>query len=321
MPITKWTTFFFKLSIILSIAFACYSTFAYESNVISSIDILDEEIFNNIIKSFTFALKHLQDKIIDRANFLFWSLTSISVVLLGVKLIFSPNGGIQSFFGAFVQLCIVTGFFYFCLQNGPDIAVSILDSFIMLPNENMATPSAFFDVINTCADAMLRKTEMNILKIPYEIACLTLVLFFRFLLYNVVINYLVIYIIAYIFCTAGMIAIAFSALETTRFIAYNYIWQVLSSGLELMSIIIVTTAGLEVVTALTENIMKTETTMNLELIAKACFIAWLILKCSIVLPLIMSKLVQMSPLSPIGSRDYTKVIFNSNIIRDLFPRK
>ena len=80
-----------------------------------------------ITNQFSSAISGFGTQIEQYAERLFWSLAACSLVWTGVTLALK-RADITDFLAELVRFTITTGFFYWLLQNGTDIAASIVTS-------------------------------------------------------------------------------------------------------------------------------------------------------------------------------------------------
>lgn len=193
------------------------------------------------------------EKLKDAASTLFWLLCGIAIVVQGVKLVFM-DGTINGFFGIFVRFLIIVGLFKYLLDNGPAIGAAILDSLISVSGGGSGAtqqigPAELLD------KAVAMSTELaNIVNSKGSIfgdMMLSIILvLIDVLLFLIVVNYTILYFCAYAMCALGVIVVGFGALPLTRDFAFNYLKTIIALGLELMTMIIVCTSGMNVFSSL-----------------------------------------------------------------------
>lgn len=215
-----------------------------------------EQMLNSLIGFYLDQLLAFQDPILQAAKRLFWILCSISLVVSGISLIFQ-EGSIQSFFAYFVKFILIIGIFHFVLQNAHQIGASILDSFILMPNNRVTvSPSDMLNNSYVLASMLIDKTSMGIVDVPLSIFMVLLSGVFLLSMCLCVIEIITTYISGYMICVCGVIALGFGAYKDTRFIAINYIFTLIAIGMKLLgSIMIISTAH----QVLAEIIKKFET--------------------------------------------------------------
>ncbi len=87
----------------------------------------NSDVGSEITNQFSNAIKGFGTQIEQYAERLFWSLAACSLVWTGVTLMLK-KADILDFMAELVRFTITTGFFYWLLQNGTDIAISIVTS-------------------------------------------------------------------------------------------------------------------------------------------------------------------------------------------------
>ncbi|EFY06963.1 P-type conjugative transfer protein TrbL [Succinatimonas hippei] len=177
------------------------------------------------------------------ATRLFWILCAISAVLSGIRLIFQ-DGTIQNFFGELVKMLLIIGIFEFLLQNGPDIGADIIDSMIKLSQSQELG-------ISECADKTFKIAGLLINKAGahgpiMEITIILEVVLIFVVLSLIIVKFAVMYVSAYFVCVAGIFVLGFGALSFTRDLSVNYLKMLFSIGLQLMSIILICSAGFSI---------------------------------------------------------------------------
>ncbi|MBE7157350.1 MAG: P-type conjugative transfer protein TrbL, partial [Rhodospirillales bacterium] len=85
------------------------------------------DVGSEITNQFSNAITGFGTQIEQYAERLFWSLAACSLVWTGVTLVLRKSD-VLDFMGELIRFTITTGFFYWLLKNGTDIAVSIVTS-------------------------------------------------------------------------------------------------------------------------------------------------------------------------------------------------
>ena len=107
-------------------------------------------MLNKILESFSTIAITWQSKILSAANWLFWSLTLVSMVwTYGLMLL--RNAGLQDFFAETIRFFGTLGFFWWLLVNGPAISLSIIDTMRKISADasglgNGLSPSGIVDI-------------------------------------------------------------------------------------------------------------------------------------------------------------------------------
>lgn len=84
-------------------------------------------MLNKILDSFSTVATTWQSEITSSASWLFWSLALISMVWT-YGLMALRNADLQSFFAETIRFFGTMGFFWWLLQNGPAISMSIINT-------------------------------------------------------------------------------------------------------------------------------------------------------------------------------------------------
>lgn len=85
------------------------------------------DVGSEIVNQFSNAITGFGNQIEQYAERLFWSLAACSLVWTGITLALK-KADILDFMGELIRFTITTGFFYWLLRNGTDIAISIVTS-------------------------------------------------------------------------------------------------------------------------------------------------------------------------------------------------
>lgn len=176
-------------------------------------------------------------KITEYASWLFWTLVVISMVwTFGMMAL--RKADIGEFFAEFVKFTITTGFFWWLLVNGPNFAMSIIDSLRTigaqasgLPRE--LTPSRpidiAFDIIAKAANSYRITSPIDNLSIFITtlaiLACMGVV----------AANVLLVLVTAWVMAYAGIFVLGFGGSRWTSDIAINYFRSVAGIALKLMT--------------------------------------------------------------------------------------
>lgn len=176
-------------------------------------------------------------KITEYATWLFWTLVVISMVwTFGMMAL--RKADIGEFFAEFVKFTITTGFFWWLLVNGPDFAMSVIDSLRTigaqasgLPRE--LTPSRpidiAFDIIAKAAKSYSITSPIDNLSIFITtlaiLACMGVV----------AANVLLVLVSAWVMAYAGIFVLGFGGSRWTSDIAINYFRSVAGIALKLMT--------------------------------------------------------------------------------------
>lgn len=174
--------------------------------------------------------------ITGHASWLFWTLVSISMVWT-FGLMALRKADIQEFFAEFLKFIIFVGFFWWLLLNGPEYAMSIINSLRKIGAEasgltelNPSTPiSIAFDILIKAGKSYSLTSPIDNLSIFLIslaiLACMALV----------AANILLALITAYVMAYAGIFVLGFGGSKWTSDIAINYFRNVLGIALKIMT--------------------------------------------------------------------------------------
>lgn len=181
--------------------------------------------------------------------FIFWSLSSISIVMTGAQLIFQRDN-ISSFFAEFTRLILFLGFFLWIITNGIKIATSTKDGLMKLAgqasgNGEQITPSSIVDIGFNLFDKIV---ENSSIWDPIDSATLIVIgLVILLILAAVGINMLLMLITTYIVIYSGIIILGFGSGRWTSDMAVGYLKQVLNLSLQLAAMILIIGIGQSIV--------------------------------------------------------------------------
>lgn len=174
--------------------------------------------------------------ITGHASWLFWTLVAISMVwTFGFMAL--RKADIAEFFAEFIKFIIFVGFFWWLLLNGPEFAMSIINSLRKVGAEasglnelNPSTPiSIAFDILIKAGKSYSLTSPIDNLSIFLIslaiLACMAIV----------AANILLALITAYVLAYAGIFVLGFGGSKWTSDIAINYFRNVLGIALKIMT--------------------------------------------------------------------------------------
>lgn len=174
--------------------------------------------------------------ITGHASWLFWTLVAISMVWT-FGLMALRKADIQEFFAEFLKFIIFVGFFWWLLLNGPEFAMSIINSLREIGAEasglsqlNPSTPiSIAFDILAKAAKSYSMTSPIDNLSIFLIslaiLACMAVV----------AANILLALITAYVLAYAGIFVLGFGGSRWTSDIAISYFRSILGVALKLLT--------------------------------------------------------------------------------------
>ena len=205
----------------------------------------DAGVFNDIQTRFENAVSGKSNAIQNAANWLFWTLATISLVWTGISLVFR-KGDISDFFAEFIRYILFIGFFNWLLTNGSEMSKSILDSFRNLGSSaigssNVLDPSNIVDI----GFNLWSNTSSSVTQLPLEqiIPAYLVLIGVIVIVFLIAINVLLLNITAWIFAYAGIFILGFGGSRWTSESAINYFRQLLNLGLQILTMIILIGIG------------------------------------------------------------------------------
>ncbi|KTD38612.1 conjugal transfer protein trbL [Legionella nautarum] len=203
------------------------------------------DLFDSILNRFATTTSQWGKQIQAYASWLFWSLTLISMVwTYGFMAL--RKADLQEFFAETIRFFVVTGFFFWLLENGPAIAMSIIDSLRQIASKasglnKLVSPSGIvdigFDIASKVVDASSiwspASTTVGLIMAAVILVVLALV----------GINMLIILISAWILAYGGVFLLGFGGGRWTQDIAMNYYRTVLSIALQSFAMVLIIGIG------------------------------------------------------------------------------
>lgn len=223
----------------LVLLLTCKSAPAQE---IKDLTLSPDGVLNSLTLLFIDNISEAATPIKEAANRLFWILVPISIVMLGIKSTFK-DGNMQSFMGDLVKLLLVTGFYYFLLDNGTAIGHSVIDSLTSVTTNSNTGPSELIDLTFNIASNLNQNISAGLFNAVTGFILRCMVLVFMFIMFLVVIKFTTLFICAHILCICGVFVLGLGAISYTRYIAINFFKSILSMSLELMTTLLVINSG------------------------------------------------------------------------------
>ena len=190
-----------------------------------------------ITSQFSAAIKGFGTQIESYAERLFWSLAAISLVWTGVMLVLR-KADLMDFMAELVRFTITTGFFYWLLTNGADIASSIVTS-LQQAGTNVGGGGAgqgntvlqlAMEFANTAANNVsIWDPKMAVM---WTLIALISVLIGCYMLFTIIVAICSALVLIY----AGMFVLGFGGSRWTSEIAVHYYKAVIAAGLRLFTL-------------------------------------------------------------------------------------
>lgn len=210
------------------------------SAALSSQGVLDQ-----VITEFSTRATTWKTEVMNRASFLFWILTTISMVwtfgMLALR-----KADIGEFFAEFFRFIMFTGFFFWLLTNGPDFANSIMDSLRTIGGNatgkgKAISPSDIVDV-----GFMVWKQAIKNLSVwsPVDsVIGVILSIAILILLALISVNMMVLLISGWVLAYAGIFFLGFGGSQWTSDMAINYYKTILGVAAQLFTMVLLVGIG------------------------------------------------------------------------------
>lgn len=214
-----------------------------------------KDLLNNVLTAYQSAASNWAEKITAAASWLFWSLVTISMVwTFGMMAL--RKADLAEFFAELVRFTIFTGFFWWLLDNAPDIATVIYDSLKKLAGQAGNTvgglkPSGIvdngFDVFfgavgNVSAWSPVDSFFAVAMSIGVLVICAL-----------IGVNMLLLLISGWVLAYAGIFFLGFGGARWTSDMAINYYKTVLGIAAQLMVMILLVGIGRTIIDQQYEN--------------------------------------------------------------------
>ncbi|MEE6442880.1 MULTISPECIES: P-type conjugative transfer protein TrbL [Pseudomonas] len=220
-----------SLTIYLVVTALSFSTNAFASGLDSG------NMLNKILDSFSTVATTWQSEITSSATWLFWSLALISMVWT-YGLMALRNADLQSFFAETIRFFGTMGFFWWLLQNGPAISMSIINTMraISAKAAGLGTglsPSSIVDIgfgilTKVSASASVLSPVVSALMLAAAIVVLVI-------LALIAVNMLLLLVSAWLLAYAGIFLLGFGGSRWTSDIAISFYKTVVGIGVQLFT--------------------------------------------------------------------------------------
>ncbi|WP_287101556.1 P-type conjugative transfer protein TrbL [Hydrotalea sp. AMD] len=222
-----------------------YFSFFYSSDIFAAID--SSGILDDVMNTFKSKASAWQTVITAKANFLFWSLATISMVWT-FGMLHLKNAGIGEFFGEFSKFTISLGFFNWLLLNGPQMATAILDSMKQIGasasgNGGIASPSTIVDI----GFSIFYTITNNDLGPIDSVIGFVLGLIILVVVSLIGVNFLILYVSGWILAYAGVFVLGFGGSRWTSDIAISYYKTALNIGVQMLAMLLIVGIGSDII--------------------------------------------------------------------------
>lgn len=202
-------------------------------------------VLDNILERFASTASLWSAKMVSYGTWLFWGLTLLSMVWT-YGLMAMRKADIQEFLAETIRFFSVTGFFLWILQNGPAIAMAIINSMRQVASEasglsRLVSPSSIvdigFDIAAKVADTSSIWSPASS-TVGLIIAAVILVV-----LALVGVNMLLMLVSAWLLAYGGVFLLGFGGGRWTQDIAINYYKTVLGIAMQTFTMILIVGIG------------------------------------------------------------------------------
>lgn len=215
-------------------------------------------MFNSVLAKYQSASSSWAHIIQERAEWLFGSLALISFSWQFSQIVGSRGSSpFTEMIGELLKFVIFCGFYLWLLRNGPDFALKIIRSFMMIGaqaggQENLE-PSGIVDLGFTIYDAAQQNLDIwSGTSIAAYIISLIVLVIFALIGINMLLQLCSAWVLAY----AGIFFLGFGGSKWTSDMAVNYFKTVLGLGASLMTMTLLIGIGTSIVT---ESIAQMDT--------------------------------------------------------------
>lgn len=208
------------------------------------------DILDNVHAVYATAATAWTSVIKAHATRLFWTLALISMVwTFGMMVLRSAD--VAEFFAEFVRFTIFTGFYWWLLDNGPTIAIAIIDSMRSVGGSASAGTHAFgyplpspSSIVDIGFSIFAKVLENSSVWSPFaSIVGVVISLIILLALALMAVNILIVLISAWILAYAGIFFLGFGGSRWTSDMAISYFKTVLAVGAQLMVMILLVGVG------------------------------------------------------------------------------
>lgn len=207
-------------------------------------------ILDNVQNQFQTAASGWASTLTARASWLFWVLALISMVWTHGMLLFR-KADIAEFYGEFIRFIVFTGFFWWLLTNGPQMAHDIIGSMQTLGNTASGiagtTPSGIVDIGFKIFNTVVQQS--SIASPIMSTAGLIMAIIVIAILALIAANMLILLVTGWILAYAGVFYLGFGGSRWTSDIAISYFKTVLNIGVQLMTMVLLVGIGQQFINA------------------------------------------------------------------------
>ena len=181
------------------------------------------------------------------ASTLFWILAACAAAWTFAVLVMR-QADLADLIGAVVRFVVITWFFYWILQHGDGFARTILQSTARLAGESSAMNGLDYGAFATIGLQILIQTAQHVsIFQPVVGTCAILLAILILIAVGLItVNILLVVVESYVVVYAGLIFLAFGAMEWSREMSIGYYKTILAYGIKLMTTLLLAGIGLSI---------------------------------------------------------------------------
>ena len=200
-----------------------------------------------ISSKFTNATQQWMPVIKGHASTLFWILAACAAVWTFAVLVMR-QADLADLIGAVVRFVFITSFFWWILQHGDGFARTILQSTAQLAGESSAMNGLDYGAFATIGLQILIQTlqHVSIFQPVIGTCAILLAILILIAVGLITVNILLVVVESYVVVYAGLIFLAFGAMEWSREMSIGYYKTILAYGIKLMTTLLLAGIGLSI---------------------------------------------------------------------------
>jgi type IV secretion system protein TrbL len=200
-----------------------------------------------ISSKFTNAVQQWMPVIKGHASTLFWILAACAAAWTFAVLVLR-QGDLADLIGAVVRFVFITSFFWWILQHGDGFARKILQSTAQLAGESSAMNGLDYGAFSNMGLQILIQVFQHVSVFQPIVATGAIILAILILiaLGLITANILLVVVESYVVVYAGLIFLAFGAMEWSREMSIGYYKTILAYGIKLMTTLLLAGIGLSI---------------------------------------------------------------------------
>ncbi|MGN0902671.1 MAG: type IV secretion system protein [Succinivibrio sp.] len=282
-----------QLSYFLVITVLAAALLSYSNSVRADEILPPSGILNSLTNDLLSVIKTAAVPLRDAAKRLFFLLLPITIVSLGIKHLFK-GFNFQDLMHDLLKFLIITGIYFFLLENGDEIAGSILNSMLSIVSSNSTGPTELLDTtINLCNN--LRKGLLAVTLNPvYMFLFTVLVIVYEWLMFAIILTFTVNLVTGHALCVVGMLVLGFGSYSKTRMYATAYLKEIIALSLKLMVNIVLIKAACLLALSFEAKTLESMTSgyeISLNDVMMMIFAAALINRLNVIVPNVMASMI------------------------------